>query len=180
MTSVRPACPDGTSFVLTDAPLFVMKAKVLPGTTFVVGVDTAVRRAPAAHRPVPAELPRCFPGVRQVSPRLRRYLLPPQVRIVMPKYYGGSQEAMIEILETIRRCGCSFLVAGRVMEGEYRTIRAVQPPAGYEGALRGPWVCVCAPACRRGARCSSSVGGLTGATFATNRRVVPGAARVQG
>ena len=58
-----------------------------------------------------------------------------QVRIVMPKYYGGSQEAMVEVLEAIRRCGCSFLVAGRVMEGEYRTARAVEAPPGYEGAL---------------------------------------------
>ncbi len=33
------------SLVLTDAPLFVQKAALLPGTVFVVGVDTAVRRS---------------------------------------------------------------------------------------------------------------------------------------
>lgn len=52
----------------------------------------------------------------------------------MPKYYGGSQEAMVEILEAIRRSGCSFLVAGRLVDGEYRDGRAVAPPPGYEGA----------------------------------------------
>lgn len=44
---------DGTSFLLTDAPLFVMKAKVLPGTTFVVGVDTAARPRVSSARANP-------------------------------------------------------------------------------------------------------------------------------
>ena len=32
--------------MLTDAPLFVTKAKLMPGSIFVVGVDTAVRCGP--------------------------------------------------------------------------------------------------------------------------------------
>ena len=86
--------------VLTDAPLFVDKARLMPGTVFVVGVDTAAR-------------------------------------IVMPKYYGdGSEDAMRAVLREILDAGCSFLVAGRVMDGSFVDASAVKAPAGMEGALR--------------------------------------------
>lgn len=86
----------GHALVLTDAPLFVQKAALLPGTVFVVGVDTAVR-------------------------------------IVMPKYYGGSEAAMLEVLHTIRRHNCSFLVAGRLVDGAFVEPTSVAAPPGLEG-----------------------------------------------
>ena len=90
--SVAP--PPPPSLVLTDAPLFVQKAALLPNTTFVVGIDTALR-------------------------------------IVMPKYYGG-EEQMKEVLTAIREAGCSFLVAGRLVGGEWMEPKSVQTPAGFE------------------------------------------------
>ena len=35
------------------------------------------------------------------------------VRVVDPKYAGGSEETLRGDLEKIRRAGCRFLVAGR-------------------------------------------------------------------
>lgn len=90
---------DGGMLVLTDAPLFVQKARLLPGTVFVVGVDTALR-------------------------------------IVMPKYYGGSEEAMRDVLQSILDCGCSFLVAGRLMDGVFIEPASVVAPPGLEGLFR--------------------------------------------
>ena len=90
--------PGDAPLVLTDAPLFVDKARLMPGTVFVVGVDTAAR-------------------------------------IVMPKYYGdGSEDAMRAVLREILDAGCSFLVAGRVMDGAFVDASAVKAPAGMEGA----------------------------------------------
>lgn len=85
--------------VLTDAPLFAQKAQLLPGTTFVVGVDTALR-------------------------------------IVMPKYYGDSERQMRAVLFSIQRAGCSFLVAGRVMDGAFVHAGLVVAPPGLEGLFR--------------------------------------------
>jgi hypothetical protein len=89
--------PQDAPLVLTDAPLFVDKARLMPGTVFVVGVDTAAR-------------------------------------IVMPKYYGGSEDAMRAVLREILDAGCSFLVAGRVMDGTFVEPSAVAAPLGMEGA----------------------------------------------
>jgi hypothetical protein len=99
--------------VLSDAPLFVQKAALLPGTTFVVGIDTAIR-------------------------------------IVMPKYYaGGDEAAMCAVLRAILDAGCSFLVAGRLVGDTFLEPTAVTAPPGMEGALllacvRAGCVCMCA------------------------------------
>jgi hypothetical protein len=93
--------PDAPPLVLTDAPLFVHKAALLPGTTFVVGIDTAVR-------------------------------------IVMPKYYaGGDEAAMRAVLQAILDAGCSFLVAGRLVGDTFLEPTAVTAPPGMEGAWPG-------------------------------------------
>eukprot|EP00775_Hariotina_reticulata_P008030 gene8030-8226_t len=39
------------------------------------------------------------------------------VRIVMPKYYGGSDAAMAAVFDAIRSQNCTFLVAGRLDDG---------------------------------------------------------------
>jgi nicotinamide mononucleotide (NMN) deamidase PncC len=66
---------------LTNAPRFFRKAEIFPGTTFVVGSDTAER-------------------------------------IIHPKYYNGDQAALESALATIRKHGCRFLVATRVVDGK--------------------------------------------------------------
>ena len=38
------------------------------------------------------------------------------IRILNPKYYGGTESNMLRMLETLRHHGCRFLVAGRVAE----------------------------------------------------------------
>ena len=77
--------------VLTSAPVFYEKARVLRDCTFVLGRDTATR-------------------------------------LVDPKYYGGSQARMLMALEEMGRLGCSFLVAGRLDNGTFRTIDDIDLP----------------------------------------------------
>ena len=53
-------------------------------------------------------------------------------RLVDRRFYGGSGAAMRRALAEVARHGCSFLVAGRVVEDRYRTLADValpQPPA---------------------------------------------------
>eukprot|EP00758_Cryptobia_borreli_P004851 Tbor_TRINITY_DN4615_c0_g1::TRINITY_DN4615_c0_g1_i1::g.14912::m.14912 len=66
--------------IVTNAKLFVEKAKMFPNHIFILGYDTAKR-------------------------------------VVDAKYYGGSREEMINKINEIRDCGCSFVVGGR-KEGE--------------------------------------------------------------
>ncbi|XP_051148835.1 uncharacterized protein LOC127263707 [Andrographis paniculata] len=44
------------------------------------------------------------------------------VRLINPKYYGGSYERMIEILSACKNTGCSFLVGGRNVEGSFKVL----------------------------------------------------------
>jgi len=57
------------------------------------------------------------------------------VRLVDPRYYGGSEVRMIEALEGIRALGCRFLVAGRVWNGVFHSLGDVDIPAGFEDML---------------------------------------------
>jgi nicotinamide mononucleotide (NMN) deamidase PncC len=81
--------------VLTSAPRFVDKAHLFPGTTFVVGFDTAQR-------------------------------------VIDPRFYGGTEAAMRESLETIGSLGCRFLVAGRATDGSFHSLSSLSLPAGLE------------------------------------------------
>lgn len=54
------------------------------------------------------------------------------VRVVDPKYAGGSEETLRGDLEKIRRGGCRFLVAGRKGPVGYATRRDLKVPRGYE------------------------------------------------
>lgn len=58
------------------------------------------------------------------------------VRLVDVAYYAGSERAMYEALEEIRGRGCSFLVAGRVEGGDYRTLSSIAVPAGLADLFR--------------------------------------------
>lgn len=53
------------------------------------------------------------------------------VRLVDPTYYGG-ESGLQTALETIRANGCRFLVAGRVKDGVFHTLRGITLPHGFE------------------------------------------------
>ena len=57
------------------------------------------------------------------------------VRLVEPRYYGGDQAAMTAALLDIWAAGCRFLVAGRQIEGKYRTLADVSVPQGIRGPV---------------------------------------------
>jgi hypothetical protein len=67
---------------LTRAPTFLDKARLFPGTVFVVGADTAAR-------------------------------------VVEPRFYGGSADAMRAALAEVRALGGRFLVCGRLLNGTF-------------------------------------------------------------
>jgi hypothetical protein len=53
-------------------------------------------------------------------------------RIVAPRYYQDSEARMREALESIRRRGCRFLVAGRAdQEGRFLTLADIPIPAAH-------------------------------------------------
>ncbi len=82
------------SVLLTREPTFHRKARLFPGSAFVLGWDTAVR-------------------------------------LVQPRYYGGSEEAMLGALADMWSWGCRFLVAGRQQDGVFRGLPDVPIPQGF-------------------------------------------------
>lgn len=84
--------------VLSRAPLFVQKAQLFPGCTFVIGYDTAIR-------------------------------------IIDPRYYEG-EAGRDAAFASIAAQGCSFLVAGRVKEGVFRTLSDIDLPASLRPLFR--------------------------------------------
>lgn len=50
------------------------------------------------------------------------------VRLVAPRYYGGEPE-LRAALAAIRAAGCSFLVAGRLVDGRFHTLADLALPA---------------------------------------------------
>ena len=59
------------------------------------------------------------------------------VRLIDPKYYGDSAAAMLTALAEIWALGCRFLVAGRAMDGVFRTLAAAAIPAGFRPLFQG-------------------------------------------
>ena len=53
------------------------------------------------------------------------------VRVIDPKYYGDSETAMLTALAEIWARGCRFLVAGRQVDGAFRTLDDVAVPSGF-------------------------------------------------
>ncbi len=84
----------GSPLVLTRASRFSQKARLFPGTTFVVGYDTAAR-------------------------------------IVDASYYDGDGEELTRALGKVRAAGCRFLVAGREVEGEFRSLDYLDVPGEF-------------------------------------------------
>ena len=53
------------------------------------------------------------------------------VRLLETRFYSGSAARMRVALDKVRGHGCSFLVAGRLWQNEFRTLRDITLPAGY-------------------------------------------------
>lgn len=107
--------PDPHPLVLTNAPLFADKAELLPGTVFVVGVDTALRI---------------------LDPK---YYVPPSTSAPVPgaaagaSAAGAGEEGLRACLRRIARTRCSFLIAGRVVGGGvFVGPDALRVPPGFE------------------------------------------------
>jgi hypothetical protein len=56
------------------------------------------------------------------------------VRLFVPRYYGGEAE-MQTALEEMRELGCRFLVAGRALGGEFRTLEDVDVPSEFAAMM---------------------------------------------
>lgn len=52
-------------------------------------------------------------------------------RILHPRFYGGSENAMWEALTAIRDVGSRFLVAGRVKQEEFHTVKNLNLPLTF-------------------------------------------------
>ncbi len=52
------------------------------------------------------------------------------VRLVEPRYYGGDA-AMQTAFEELRALGCRFLVAGRALDGTFRTLMDIEVPEEF-------------------------------------------------
>ena len=85
----------GSAVVLSRASRFSQKSRLFPGTTFVVGYDTAAR-------------------------------------IVDASYYDGDGEELSRALDRVRADGCRFLVAGREVDGEFRSLDDLDIPGDFE------------------------------------------------
>ncbi len=79
---------------VTRVPAFYEKARLFPGSTFVIGFDT-------------------------------------MTRLIDPGYYGDSRSQMSAALSELRALGCDFLVAGRVINGEFKTLDQLPIPSEY-------------------------------------------------
>lgn len=58
------------------------------------------------------------------------------VRVIDPKYYGDSEVAMLTALAEIWARDCRFLVAGRQVDGSFRTLEDVAIPQGFQPLFR--------------------------------------------
>jgi hypothetical protein len=58
-------------------------------------------------------------------------------RIIQPRYYGGSDEALRAALARVRDAGCRFLVAGRKVGDRFRTVDDLAVPGEFAGLFSG-------------------------------------------
>ena len=79
---------------ITRVPAFYQKARLFPGSTFVIGFDT-------------------------------------MTRLIDPKYYGDSPSGMSAALSELRALECDFLIAGRAVSGEFKTLEQLSVPPEY-------------------------------------------------
>jgi hypothetical protein len=60
------------------------------------------------------------------------------VRIIAPRYYQDSADAMTQALQALRDAGCRFLVAGRLdTSGQFLGVEDLKPPEAFCGLFHG-------------------------------------------
>ncbi len=94
--------------VLSNAPTFAEKSRVLPNSTFVIGQDTAIRLVDDDY----------YPAYDEAAD---------------PEKLGTAWGAA---MSEVRRNGGEFVIAGRLAEGEFRTPSEEALPRGLRGMIR--------------------------------------------
>lgn len=59
------------------------------------------------------------------------------VRIIDPQYYAGSEQALRQALARIRSADCHFVVAGRLMTGQFRSLQSAAITAEFASMFTG-------------------------------------------
>ncbi len=95
--------------LISRAPTFLEKSRIMPGASFVIGYDTAVRLFDDRYYPA---------YQRETDPE-------------------KTGSATLAAMSEIRRNGCEFIVAGRVTDDGFKTVRDLDIPDGYRPMLRG-------------------------------------------
>jgi hypothetical protein len=95
--------------LISRAPTFLEKSRIMPGASFVIGYDTAVRLFDDRYYPT---------YQREADPE-------------------NTGSATLAAMSEIRRNGCAFIVAGRVTDDGFKTVQDLNVPAGYRPMLRG-------------------------------------------
>lgn len=58
------------------------------------------------------------------------------MRILDPRFYGGSDAAMHDALQVLAEADCAFLVAGRTLEGRFQTLGDLPIPGAFRLLFR--------------------------------------------
>ncbi len=80
--------------------------------------------------PTFAEKARLFPGATFIAG------VDTIVRLVDPKYYGGSAAGAEQALASIADAGCRFLVFGRITDGRFLALEDLELPASFKALCR--------------------------------------------
>jgi hypothetical protein len=101
LTEITRRCRQfaGRPVAVTTSATFLEKSRLLPGMSFVMGADTALR-------------------------------------VVQPRFYGGSVRAMDEALNEMAALDCSFLVAARAWERRLWTLTDLDVPPAHAAMFR--------------------------------------------
>lgn len=89
------------------------------------------RRVLLSREPLYAGKARLFPGSVFVTG------YDTAIRLVDPAYYDNDRAQMLEALDTIREYNCRFLIAGRLIDGEFKTLAGLPVPDGYDDLFDG-------------------------------------------
>lgn len=94
--------------LVSRAPTFVEKSRIMPDSVFAIGYDTAVRLFDDRYYP---------PYEPETDP-------------------GNTGSATLAAMSEIRRNGCAFVVAGRVTGAGFKIANDLDVPDGYEAMLQ--------------------------------------------
>ncbi len=107
-----------------DKPSLTSKEVIRRLEQFSKGTEVLVSRSPLF-----SEKSHCFPNSTFVIG------YDTAVRLVNPTYYGGKELEMYRSLQEIEENGCSFLVAGRLVETSFRGLSDMEIPSRFRHLL---------------------------------------------